>query len=513
LALAQQSPGRETDKREKANQTTEGPQASSKEEGKTLRGHTSSVRSVAFSPDGKILASGGLDHTAILWDVATGAERTSLKEHSNGVGTVAFSPDGKIVASAISGSPGIQPFLVKLWDTTTGKERGAVKGSCVCGGIGTVAFSPDGKLLASATDQGTIKLWDVANGNDQAILPVEDAHFIPSLAFSPDGKTLAIATSNKTVRLWDWATRQERTILHGHTSCVYSVAYSPDGKTLASASDDQTVRLWEIATGKERAKLQGHKDPVFSVAYSPDGKALASASADKTIKLWDSATGKERTTFQGHTSGVHSVAYSPDGKTLASASEDDTVRIWVIPATNRAQLARAPILTPDDLDHLWTSLAADDAPQAYQAIGSLVVAPEQTVALLKVRLRPAPEPNAQQIARWITDLDSDQFAVREKAAEELEQVGKGAAEALRNRLADKPSVEVCQRIEQLLSKIEQLTPEALQSERAVEVLEQIGTADAKKVLETLAAGAEGFRLTKEAKASLERIRKRAVAEK
>jgi RNA polymerase sigma factor (sigma-70 family) len=510
LALAQQPPGVETDQRDQAR---EGQQVSLIREWKeqiTLQGHTRGVRAVAFSPDGRTLASGSSDRTAKLWDVATGKEQATLKGHSCGVGTVAFSPDGKTLASAINGSPADQHVLVKLWDVTTGTERAALKGASPCDGLGTVAFSPDGNTLASGTIDDTIKLWDVATGNEQAILQVHDG-YITSVAFSPDGRTLA--NSDGTVKLWDVATRKERIMLQGHTSCVRSVAYSPDGKTLASASDDQTVKLWEVTTGKERTTLQGHMGIVWSLAYSPDGKTLASASEDKTVKLWDVATGKERTTLQGHTSFVRSVAYSPDGKTLASASEDQTVKLWDITAATKARSARATILAPKDLDRLWTTLAGDNAAQAYQAIGTLVVAPEQAVALVKERLRPVLEPNVQQINAWVTDLDSDQFAVREKATEELEQLGKRAEAALRKKLAAKPSVEVRQRIEQLLSKVEELTPESFRALRAVEVLEHIGSSEAKKVLETLATGAEGFRLTREATASLERLNKRVVAEK
>jgi hypothetical protein len=306
-----------------------------------------------------------------------------------------------------------------------------------------------------------------------------------------------------------WAT------LQGHTNEIMSVAFSPDGKSLASASQDNSVKLWNVATGKERSTLQGHPEPVWSVAFNPDGTILASASDDKTVKLWDVATGKQRATLQGHTKEVMSVAYSPDGKTLASASEDKTIRLWDEPLTKKAESARSAILAPEDLDGLWTTLAGEDAEKAYQAIGTLVGATHQAVLLVRGRLRPAPEPNVQQITRWITALDSDQFAVRQKATGELEKLGEQVAPALRTKLAERPSLEVRQRIEQLLSKIEQepLSPDSIRTLRAVEVLEHIGSSEATKVLETLASGAKCFRLTREAKASLERLNKRAVAEK
>jgi RNA polymerase sigma factor (sigma-70 family) len=475
----------------------------------TLNKHSEAVMSVAFSPDGKTLASGSQDGTAKLWNVATGKERATLKGHS--CLSVAFSPDGKTLASAIIGSPTAQEVVVKLWDVTTGTERAALKGNSVCpDGLWTVAFSPDGKTLASATADGTIKLWDVATGNEQATLQVH-AYY---LAFSPDGKTLAW-TSGDEIELWDVATGKERATLQGHTGFVRSVAYSPDGKTLASASDDKTIKLWDVATGKQRATLQGHTNEVMSVAYSPDGKTLASAGHDKTIRLYEVATGKQRATLLAHAAPVRSVAYSPDGKTLASASEDKTIRLWDVPLTKKAESARSTILAPENQDGLWTTLAGEDAEKAYQAIGTLVGANDQAVLLVKGRLRPAPEPNVQQITRWITALDSDQFAVRQKAIEELEKLGEQVVSALRTKLAERPSLEVRQRIEQLLSKIEQepLSPDAIRTLRAVEVLENIGSSEAKKVLETLATGAEGFRLAREAKASLERLNKRVVAEK
>jgi HEAT repeat protein len=169
-------------------------------------------------------------------------------------------------------------------------------------------------------------------------------------------------------------------------------------------------------------------------------------------------------------------------------------------------------LVSEDLDSLWTTLAGEDAVKAYQAMGKLVAAPDQAVPLAKKRLRPTSKSNTD-IARWITDLDNDDFAIREKSSGALERMGEQAEAALRKELAGKPSPEVRQRIERLLSKIEQPSSELLGDLRAVEVLEQIGNSEAKKVLETLAGGDEGFRLTKEAKASLERLNKRVAADK
>jgi WD40 repeat protein len=290
----------------------------------TLKGHTRTVFSVAYSPDGMTLASASEDRTIKLWDVATGAEKLTLKGHTDAVGSIAFSPDGKTLAS------GSQDQTIKLWDTASGQEKATLKGHS--NRVFSVAFSRDGKILASGSDDQTIRLWDLTRGKEQAAFRGNTLS-VYSVAFAPDGKTLAAGSHDREVKLFDVATGKVRTTLQGHTALVFSVAFSPDGKSLASASQDNTVKFWDTATGKERATFKGHTGYALSVSYSPDGKTLASGSFDQSIKLWDVSTGKEQTTLQGHSAPVWGVAFSPDGKSLASASGDKTIKLWTVKAS------------------------------------------------------------------------------------------------------------------------------------------------------------------------------------
>jgi Tol biopolymer transport system component len=473
----------------------------------TLQGHADSIMGTAFSPDGKLLASASLDTTVKLWDVATGKNTATFPNHYRFDFRAAFSPDGKTLAM------GSGP-TIELWDVASGKHTASLAGHT--GQVLHVVYSPDGRYLASASLDSTVRVWHAASRATVAALQAH-TRCANAVAFSPDGKTLASASDDGTVRLWEVATGKERIALRGPLTWTVrsaasqrSVSFSPDGKTLASGCENETVQLWNLATGRRRS-LRGHTSIVSSVAFSPDGRSLASASHDKTVKVWDVASATNTATLTGHDKEVFSVVFAPDGHTLVSAGKDGTLKFWDVPTVPRSDQSTEPALSLDlsaeELDALWQHLAEDTKP-AFLAIQDLVSAPQPAVAAIKERLHPVPVPDNDKIARLVADLDADNFATRRKAGEALEKLGELADPALRRRLAEKPSLEVRQRVEQLLAKLEQISPDPLRVLRAVEVLEHIGSPEAKELLETLATGAEGARLTREARAALERLNKR-----
>lgn len=291
----------------------------------TLTGHSSVINSVAFSPDGKTLASGSGDNTVKLWDVQTGALKQTLTGHSDLVGSVAFVLDGKMLAS------GSADNTIRLWDIQTGTAvlKKTLNGHCRgC----KDAVSLDGKMLASASDDNVVKVWNVQTGALKRTLAAH-SDTVFSIAFSPDGKTLASGSGDKTIKLWDMQTGALKQTLTGHSNWVYYVAFSPDGKTLASGGYDRTVMLWDAQTGALKDTIAGGDSPmaIEFVVFSPDGKTLANGEVlGRTLRLYDAQTRVLKQTLTGYSSGINSVTFSPDGKILAFGLNDNNIELWKV---------------------------------------------------------------------------------------------------------------------------------------------------------------------------------------
>jgi len=282
-----------------------------------------------------MLASGCGGGAVKLWDVATGQELRTLSGLKSPVKSVAFSPDGRMLASA-SGSGTINDAIndtARLWDVATGRGRPAVApGGSGLDGVDAVAFSPDGSVFVTADDyppDGSIKLWDAATG--QYIRSVfAQAGVVIAVAFGGDGHTMAAVTRGGSVTQWDAATGGElRTFSIGGADTIVrmSFAFSPDGHTIATGSGRGDVQLWDVATGHKLSTLPNDAGAVCSIAFSPDGRTLASG-INSRIAIWDIATGQEIRILRGHTQHVYALAFSPDGRTLASGSYDKTIKIW-----------------------------------------------------------------------------------------------------------------------------------------------------------------------------------------
>ena len=601
-----------------------------------VRPEPDTVRALAFSPDGKVLASATLIETVSLWDVATAKELRRFAGDKWGTWSLQFLPGGKVLlATDFSGS-------LRQWDINSGMEtRTTLTHRLSAGQTTTTQFSLDGQLAATLNGP-TMQLWDLAKGeplhpklvragaphsislmpNRRAFVSVEHYGEKPlrlwdlatlaeigapfgnpregPVGYTPDGKLLTAPWANDApVRVWDLNAGRElrqfqptkgrilkldfaaeppmvvysdgkevrvsdlttgkelrrlgnspsegwpffptlcpdgKSLLwFSHTALhlrdlttekdlwqlpvrflVHPLCFSPDGKTLALAEGtewqvrrgatlpERAVRLLDLATGRVLMCVGPCPDGYATVRFSQDGRTLATGGINHGIRLWEVTTGAERLSLEGSPGGVPDLAFADHGRTLVSVHSNATALVWDL-AHARARGGTAPA----DLDACWTALAGKDAAVAYRAVWRLAKAGPQGARFLSDRLQPTRPADTKRVAALIAALDSEDFAVRSQAERELEQLGDAAADVLRKTTA--PSLEARRRIEQLLRALEPPIshPQHLRALRAVEALEYMNTADAVRLLESLAAGSPEARLTQEARAALQR---RALAE-
>jgi WD40 repeat protein len=495
-----------------------------------FQGHGAPIGSLAFTEDGKALVTADYNAQARKWDLASGKQLWELQR--SGFGRV-LAPDANRFVTQ-----GDFENTMRVWDFHTGVEVCRMKQSNR-GWIRGLEFSRDGKELVSFSwnipdlppdhRDARLTVWEARTGSQirEFSLPGLDLEKLIGvlthrpLVLTPDGRTAIVSDGEGVIRLYDLEDGKHILSLGGHKMYAGAFVLSVDGKTLISGGLDSTVRVWDLLAGRQVAVLQGHKRAIAALALSPDGRLAASAGGvpclsdrgvpihpyddvtePRRIRLWDVATGKDVAHFEGHQDDVTALAFSPDGRRLVSGLRDGTVLVWDVTA-----LPRLPALEgrADELDGLWEDLAGSDAFNAHQAIWKLAATPDKAVPFLNEHVPPAAEVDAKRVRRWIADLDSDQFTVRTAAVKELEKLGDRAAPALRAALAGQPSAEVRKQADELLAGLRLVrSPEVLQRLRAVQVLERIGSPEARRVLEALAKGAPDARETREAQASLDR---------
>jgi WD40 repeat protein len=486
-----------------------------------------------ISPDGRIgvtvalftspaKAQAAKDREAIFFDTATGKKLGEItlavemsRVHSR---PLLFAPNSKILAVNVYDANDKEPReKIALYEVPSGKllrtldagpaaavpklgkggKGGGGFGGGFPGGPGGFGFAGDG---------------------------------LQKLLFSSDGKALAFQNGQAgAIVVLDTTTgNQIATVVPAEGSLPLQGPFSPDGRCLAIPIMDGTVMLYELATGRPRqtygakwpqrpvkddpfGPFGGGFDPGYSqqsrviAAIAPDGKSLALSGPTGTVHVWDVLTAKELITFKGHTLTINALAFAPNGKTLASASDDTTALVWDMtkvarPAPAGRAVARA------EIESWWKALADDDAGKAFTAMGELAAAPKEAVAWIKDNLPPAAPLDPKQVQALMRQLDDDQYKVRQKATVDLLKLGELLVPTIDATLATNPPPEMKKRLEELRDKLAGavLQGERLRGYRAVEVLEMIGTSEARQLLRTLADGDPGAVLTKCARAALER---------
>jgi WD40 repeat protein len=491
-------------------------------------GHAGGVAALAWSPDGKRLATIGLtDRSLILWDAVTGKVQWQMAaQESFGGSTLHFAPDGKTLLSYAGG-------MLHVWDAAGGKELNSFM--LAPQPPQSFALSPDGKLAAVVAVDRKVRVWDVAAEKELHVLEVQGPAPGPRgrvvytnhvLSFAGDSRTLMVHSVNERVmRRYDAITGKELGELKGLNVIYGNNAWqSGDGRSFVLAGTP-TTSLYETGTNKVRQTFTLPPAPppppaapgaarpyvgTFAAAVSPDGRTVATITGDGTLHFWDGGSGKVLVERKGLSPGSRLLVFAPDGKTLATAGPDLGATLWDVPGLDAKERFAPKEVTAEALSDLWKDLAGDDAPRAWQAILTLASAPKEALPFVKKQLEPGAAPGAKQLARWIADLDAEQFADREKATEELVRAGKAAEDAVKKALANKPTAEARQRLDFVLSKLNGTlgpNPEEIRAARAVELLEKVGTADARRILEEIAKGND-VRLTAEARSALGRLKAR-----
>ncbi len=460
------------------------------------------VRAVAFGKGGQVVTSTA--QSWHCWDAVTMKElgKTKLGQAEDDV-AVSAAPQADLLA--LSAYDKHVRGRVQLFQASTAVRLRGWALPNVLSWTAPVQLTADGKTLASAhLEQGF--LWDTATGKQLARFTAADVQpggTQPFLAFalSATGRRFAASLNRGPVRAWDVRTRGALATVGSENSMFVRLAFSPDDRILATLTPEGLVQFWDLDNGQERLRLPAAV--AAPLLFSPDGRWFATGGKGGAIHVWDLFTGAETLRFTGHKDSINALAWRADGLALASGSRDGTALVWDL-----KPLADRPI-PKIALDAPWTDLAEASAARAHGLIWALTARPKEVVAELDKRLQVKAMPG-KAVAQLIAELDSPRFQVRDQASAELKKRGAGVQPVLQEALTKKPTLEVRQRLEKLLQEIVALphSPEVRRHVRVVEVLERIGTPEARAVLARLAKGPDEQRLTLEARAALERFGRR-----
>jgi RNA polymerase sigma factor (sigma-70 family) len=500
----------------------------------TDNGHRWPVSTLALSDDGKSLYTYGHGDPVRVWDWATGKETgqrgaPDRATHAvfSGEGGISFATDGEFIHRGAGGerrwkigappvslalSPDGSLVAMRFWPNPEVQVRDAATGQ--------VRFT-----LAQATDRMDFGAYTL-----NEVTGVVPAH----LVFSPDGRSLAGAGATRQLCLWDATTGALLWQLPPQSgAAIERFAFSANSLCLATLNADYTVTLYESVSGAPRGRLgeadpkkrtvhvtssisdfmQMRRDIPVCLAFSSDGRYLSTAKNTPEIHLWDVLAGRELGQLEGHEGGVVSLLFSPDGKRLFSGGSDTTALTWDLTRLTGARRASpdpAPKLQSKDLNALWTDLASKDASRAFDALRKLSTSSDQAITLIQEHVRPAAAPDSKRVAQLLADLDNGWVELRRQAETELEGLGDLAEPALCTALLGDLSLVLRQRVERLLDKLVTPTARQIRNLRAVELLELIGSSDARRVLLSLADGVPGTRLTRVARGAVQRLTKQAA---
>jgi roadblock/LC7 domain-containing protein len=477
--------------------------------------HDAAILAIVFSPDGKLLATGSVDRTVRLWRIATSEPVHRLEGHGGRVSALAWSPDGKLLASAATDGG------ILLWEPATGRRLRACTGHTDW--VMSLAFSPDGKLLASSSEDQSARLWDPATGREVRQWKTGDDS-MPAAAFSPDGKLLAVGCNPCRVRVYECESGRE-----AHTFSLYrrgeitGLAFTGLRSLLVTAA---RWRCWRCDLAQNRSEpIPFGRGIPLALAGSRDCRMLLVGNGDGELDLYDTTTFGVFHSFTAsapeyapgvdklprtEAGKIQAVAISTDGRFVAAGGSDGRARLWRVFDLLYETKPHFDKLPADELERLWRDLGGNEPVAVYKAVALLAEFPGQVLPYFRERVGPLEKIRPADVAKWIGQLDDDDFDTREKATENLQHAAPVAEPQLRQALAGgKLSADVRKRVEQLLEPLDRasLHPDRLRDLRMVQVLEQIGTRESRELLTKLAGSPVKTFLAEEAARAVERAKR------